>query len=125
MVAAVDLMAYYLVSMFVLGVFSFSIVYLLQRIKEVRYRSDRASFDRRCEMADALGLLAGSVLSVGGFSLVRDPLSVAVLGSLQTVVVSLLFILLYRRVPARRKRQRDEDPHPWGLSIGTRAASAA
>jgi len=125
LVAAVDLMAYYLVSMFVLGVFSSSVVYLLQRIKEVRYRSDRASFDRRCEMADALGLLAGSVLSVGGFSLVRDPLSVAVLGSLQTVVVSLLFILLYRRVPARRKRQRDEDPHPWGLSIATRAASAA
>ena len=117
LVAAVDLMAYYLVSMFVLGVFSSSVVYLLQKIKEVRYRANRAAFDRRCDMADALGLLSGSVLSIAGFSLVRDPFSVAILGSLQTVVVSLLFILLYRRVPARRKRRADEEPHPWGLPL--------
>ena len=117
LVAAVDLMAYYLVSMFVLGVFSSAVVYLLQKIKEVRYRADRAAFDRRCDMADALGLLSGSVLSIAGFSLLRDSLIIAILGSLQTAVVSLLFILLYRRVPARRKRRADEDPHPWGLIL--------
>jgi hypothetical protein len=117
LVAAVDLMAYYLISMFVLGVFSSSVVYLLQKIKEVRYRSNRAAFDRRCEMADALGLLSGSALSIAGFSLLRDSLSVAILGSLQTVVVYGIFILLYRKVPARRKRRADEDPHPWGLPL--------
>jgi len=122
LVAAVDLMAYYLVSMFVLGVFSSSVVYLLQKIKEVRYRANRAAFDRRCDMADALGLLTGSVLSVAGFSLLRDSLTIAVLGSLQTVVVSLLFVLLYRRVPARRKRRADEEPHPWDLANPQRPA---
>ncbi|HYW84302.1 MAG TPA: hypothetical protein VFB30_13655, partial [Spirochaetia bacterium] len=124
LVAAVDLMAYYLVSMFVLGVFSSSVVFLLQKIKEVRYRSNRAAFDRRCEMADALGLLTGSVLSVAGFSLLRDTLTIALLGSLQTVVVSLLFILLYRRVPARRKRRADEEPHPWDRAKPRRLVSA-
>ena len=123
LVAAVDLLAYYLVSMFVLGVFSSSVVYLLQRIKEVRYRSNRAAFDRRCEMADALGLLTGSALSVAGFSLLRDTLAIALLGSLQTVVVSLLFMLLYRTVPARRKRRADEEPHPWVLAHPRRLVS--
>ncbi len=58
--AAVDLRAYYLVSMFVLGAFSSAVVYLLQKIKEVRYRRNRASFDRRCDMADGAGLLLGA-----------------------------------------------------------------
>jgi hypothetical protein len=122
LVAAVDLMAYYLISMFVLGVFSSSVVYLLQKIKEVRYRANRAAFDRRCEMADALGLLSGSALSIAGFSLLRDSLSVAIMGSLQTVVVYGIFILLYRKVPTRRKRRADEDPHPWGLPLRALAA---
>jgi hypothetical protein len=124
LVAAVDLMAYYLLSMFVLGVFSSSVVYLLQKIKEVRYRRNRAAFDRRCEMADAFGLLSGSAASIVGFSLLRDPLTVAILGSLQTVIVYGLFLLLYRKVPARRKRRADEDPHPWRspLRVTLRAA---
>ncbi|MGD0724051.1 MAG: hypothetical protein ABSB63_00625 [Spirochaetia bacterium] len=124
LVAAVDLMAYYLISMFVLGVFSSSVVYLLQKIKEVRYRANRAAFDRRCEMADALGLLSGSALSIAGFSLLRDSLSVAIMGSLQTVVVYGIFILLYRKVPARRKRRAEEDPHPWGLPSSRRTVDA-
>ena len=123
-VAAVDLMAYYLISMFVLGVFSSSVVYLLQKIKEVRYRRNRAAFDRRCDMADALGLVSGSALGIAGFSLLRDPLSVAILGSLQTVIVYGLFILLSRRVPARRKRRADEDPHPWGLLVSPAGLTA-
>jgi hypothetical protein len=39
------------------------------------------------------------------------------MGSLQTVVVYGIFILLYRKVPARRKRRAEEDPHPWGLPL--------
>jgi len=116
-VVVLDLRAYYLASMFILGVFSSSVVYLLQRLKEVRYRRHRAAFDRRCEMADAFGLLSGSLVSMVGFSLFRDALAVAVLGAAQTAVVYGLFILLYRKVPARRKRRASEDlePHPWRL----------
>jgi len=117
--AAVDLRAYYLVSMFVLGAFSSSVVYLLQKIKEVRYRRNRATFDRRCDMADATGLLLGSGLAVVGVSLFRDPLVVAGLGAVQTAAVYGLFLLLYRRVPSRRAprtaeggRDAGEEAHP-------------
>jgi hypothetical protein len=124
-VAAVDLMAYYLISMFILGVFSSSVVYLLQKIKEVRYRRGRAAFDRRCEMADGFGLLAGSALSIAGFSLLRDPLLVAALGSLQTLVVYGLFLLMYRKMPTRRKQRADEDAHPWRLTEYPRLGALA
>jgi hypothetical protein len=124
-VAAVDLMAYYLISMFILGVFSSSVVYLLQKIKEVRYRRGRAAFDRRCEMADGFGLLAGSALSIAGFSLLRDPLLVAALGSLQTLVVYGLFLLMYRKMPTRRKQRADEDAHPWRLTEHPRLGALA
>jgi hypothetical protein len=103
--------------MFVLGAFSSSVVYLLQKIKEVRYRRGRASFDRRCDMADAFGLLVGSGLAIVGISLLRDPLAVAGLGAVQTAVVYGLFLLLYRKVPQRRKRRADEEPHPCGRQV--------
>jgi hypothetical protein len=115
-VAAVDLGAYYLTSMFVLGSFSSAVVYLLQKIKEERYRRNRAAFDRRCDMADACGLLAGSGLSLAVSHLLRDPIIVAGLGVLQTGIVYGLFLLLYRTVPARRGGRADEEPHPWGLT---------
>jgi hypothetical protein len=115
--ALVDLRAYYLLSMFVLGAFSSSVVYLLQKIKEVRYRRGRASFDRRCDMADAFGLLLGSGLAIVGISLLRDPLAVAGLGAAQTAVVYGLFLLLYRKVPQRRSRRADEEPHPRRLEV--------
>jgi hypothetical protein len=113
--ALVDLRAYYLVSMLVLGAFSSSVVYLLQKIKEVRYRRGRASFDRRCDMADGLGLLLGSGLAIVGISFLRNPLAVAGLGAVQTAVVSGLFLLLMRKVPQRRKQRADEEPHPRDL----------
>ncbi len=111
--AAVDLRAYYLVSMFVLGAFSSSVVYLLQKIKEERYRRNRAAFDRRCDMADGAGLLLGSGLAVAGISFLRNPLVVAGLGAVQTAAVYGLFLLLYRRVPPRRPRRADTEAHPW------------
>ena len=110
--AAVDLRAYYLVSMFVLGAFSSSVVYLLQKIKEVRYRSNRASFDRRCDMADGAGLLLGSAVAIAGISLLRDARIVAVAGAVQTAVVYGSFLLIFRKLPRRRKRKADEEAHP-------------
>jgi hypothetical protein len=115
LIAAVDVQAYYLASMFVLGVFSSSVVYLMQRIKEVRYRRNRASFDRRYDMADACGLLAGSVVSVASYTMLRDPLTIAILGTAQTLVVYGLFLFLYRTVPARPKQRAAEEPHLCGL----------
>jgi len=111
-VAAFDLVAYYLVSMLIFGAFSSCVVYLLQKIKETRYRRSRAAFDRRCAMADGIGLLAGSVLSIIGVSLLRDTLAVAILGFLQTAVVYGCFLLLYRKAPERRGRRAAEEPHP-------------
>jgi hypothetical protein len=112
LVAAVDLAAYYLLTMLILGVFSTSVVYLMQKIKEVRYRRGRAAFDRRCAMADAFGALFGSVLSIATISELNDPLMIAVLSAVQTVAVYGLFLLLYRKVPGSRKRGADEDPLP-------------
>ena len=124
--ALVDLRAYYLVSMFVLGAFSSSVVYLLQKTKEVRYRRNRASFDRRCDMADAFGLLLGSGLAIVGVSFLRDPRAVAGLGAVQAVVVCCLFLLLYRTAPQRRKQGADEEAHPRAFtgSFGQGLAAA-
>ncbi len=106
--AVVDLAAYYLLSMFVTGVFSASVIYLLQKMKQERYRRGRAAFDRRSAMADALGSLTGSAVSVLGVQWLGTPLVIAAMGILQTLLVYGLFILLYRKVPARREKE----PHP-------------
>ena len=45
LVASLDLAVYYVFSMIIIGVFSTSIVYLLQKIKEQRYHANRAAFD--------------------------------------------------------------------------------
>ncbi len=116
-VAAFDIAVYYVVSMVLVGVFSTSVVYLLQKIKEKRYRAGRASFDRRYGMADALGSVAGSALSIVAVSFLQDPLRIAVAGALQNVAVYGLFLVLYRRVPGLRKRRADEDPHPCGTTL--------
>jgi hypothetical protein len=113
LLATVDVRAYYLASMVILGLFSSSVIYLLQKVKESRYRAGRAAFDRRVEMADGLGLLGGSGLAVAGISLFRAPVAVAALGALQTAVVYGLFLLLRRTVPAGRTRSDDKEPHPW------------
>lgn len=114
LIAAIDLAVYYLASMAVAGVFSASVVFLLQKIKEKKYRSNRAGFDRRYGMADALGSLAGSALSIAAVTVLNDPLRIAVAGALQTAIVYGLFLVMYRRIPALRRRRADEDPHPRG-----------
>ncbi len=117
LLAAVDLRAYYLVSMLVLGAFSSSVVYLLQKIKEVRYRRNRAAFDRRCDMADAAGLLLGSAVAIAGISVLRDARAVALVGAVQTAVVYGLFLLVFRKVPPRRRRKADLEAHPRDLNL--------
>ncbi len=112
--AAVDVQAYYLATMLLLGVFSSAVIYLLQKLKEERYRRRRAAFDRRVEMADGLGFVAGSALSVAGVSIFRDAVSVAALGALQTAAVYGLFLLLRRSMLPRGRSVDDEEPHPWG-----------
>jgi hypothetical protein len=121
-VAAFDLTVYYLASMAIIGVFSTSVVFLLQKIKEKRFRSSRASFDRRYAMADALGSGAGAGVSIVAVSVLRHPLQIAVVGALQTAIVYGLFLLMYRRVPCPRKRRADEEPHPWQETRSVEAA---
>jgi hypothetical protein len=123
-IAFSDVRAYYLASMFILGVFGSSVVYLLQKIKEERYRASRAAFDRRCDMADAIGLVCGSALSIGGFALFSRPEAVALLGAGQTLIIYGLFLLLYRTAPAQRDRA-EEEPPPCHPMIPLRASATA
>jgi hypothetical protein len=125
LLAAVDLRAYYLASMAVMGTCSSAVVYLMQRVKEVRYRRNRAAFDRRFDMADASGLLLGSGVSVVFYAVLRDPLLVAALGAAQTLVVYGFFLRLYRSVPARPQRGAAKEPHPWGQGESLALAPAA
>ena len=125
LVAAVNVMAYYLASMFILGTVGTSVVYLLQKEKELRYRRGRAAFDRRCAMADSIGSLGGSAVSVATVVALRDPLVVAVLGAVQTLVVYGVFLLLYRKVPARKARRGDLEGHPWSPVFANQERLAA
>jgi len=61
---SVDLTAFYLLGMLVFGVFTNSVLYLLQKVKELTVRRNRAAFDRRLAVADGLGYLAGSALGL-------------------------------------------------------------
>jgi hypothetical protein len=124
LLAAVDVQAYYLASMMILGLFSSSVIYLLQKVKESRYRAGRAAFDRRVEMADGLGLLAGSGLAIAGMPLFREPVAVAALCALQTAVVYGLFLALRRMVPSRSGRCDEEEPPPWRTRTIPVAATA-
>ncbi len=116
--AVVDLALYYLLSMFVLGVFSASVVYLMQKMKAVRYRGARAAFDRRAAMADAVGSMAGSTIAVIGMVELSHPLVIAALTAAQTVVVYGIFLLLYRKMPTKAGGKPEEEPHPWGREEG-------
>lgn len=100
---------YYLASMMVFGLFSSTVMYLLQILKQRRYRRKRASFDRRYAMADASGYLVGSLLVFTDWSLIRNVHVLLGLGLLQTALVYLLFLYCYRRqkkVPAAGRRAK-------------------
>jgi hypothetical protein len=120
--AAVDLVLYYLLSMFVFGVFSTSVVYLMQRLKAAKYKGVRAAFDRRVAMSDAAGSLAGSTLAVIGIVEFQDPRLIAALFAAETVIVYGVFLVLYRKIPTRARGKPEEEPHP---GVITRKNSAA
>ena len=132
-VARADIEAYYVVTMLVFGVFTSAVMYLLQRVKEKRYRKARAAFDRRYATADALGFLAGSGLSMAGVARIDDPLIVAGAFALQTALVYAMLLAVRRRTPVRRAlRAADrssgggvrvaEDPFPWARDTARMAA---
>jgi phosphatidylglycerophosphate synthase len=87
---------YYIFSMAVFGLFSSTVMYLLQILKQRRYRRKRAAFDRRYAMADACGYLAGSLLVLAGWRPIQDVKVLLALGLLQTLLVYLLYLRCYR-----------------------------
>ena len=112
--APVSLAGYYLASMLVFGLLSNSVLYLLQRFKELKVRKNRAIFDRRLAVADGLGYLLGSGLSLAGATLEHSPTTIAILSCAQTAVVYGLLVIVYRRTPRKRRAARvePEEPHP-------------
>ncbi len=90
-----DITLYYILGMFVFGIFSTSIMYLLQRVKDLRFRTDRAAWDRRAATADALGYLAGSLFITIYYIDVESPARIALAGVVQTAVVYALFLVSY------------------------------
>jgi hypothetical protein len=87
-----DLSYYYISSMIVFGTFTSAVIYLLQILKQKRYRRGRAAFDRRYHMADAAGYLAGSLLALADWRLLADLRVLLALGLVQTAVVNLLYL---------------------------------
>ena len=116
-----DLSLYYLASMLVFGTFTSAVMYLLQILKQRRYRRGRAAFDRRYAMADAAGYLAGSLLALLDLKPFSDLRVLLALGLGQTAVVYLIYLRCYG--PARRAAPRAASPAPGAAA--PRAASAA
>jgi Kef-type K+ transport system membrane component KefB len=101
---ALDLSLYYLASMIVFGTFTSAVMYLLQILKQRRYRRGRAAFDRRYAMADAAGYLAGSLLALADLPPMNDLRVLLALSLAQTAVVYLIYLRFY--LPGRRPVSR-------------------
>jgi hypothetical protein len=101
---ALDLSLYYLASMLVFGTFTSAVMYLLQILKQRRYRRGRAAFDRRLAMADAAGYLAGSLVALTGLPVFSDLRVLLALSLSQTALVYLIYLRCFRpgRHPAPR-----------------------
>jgi hypothetical protein len=109
--------------MLVFGTFTSAVMYLLQVLKQRRYRRGRAAFDRRYAMADAAGYLAGSLLALADLPAMNDLRVLLALSLGQTAVVYLIYLRCYLpgRRPARRKAARaasrsDTRPAPRPLT---------
>jgi hypothetical protein len=112
---ALDLSLYYLASMIVFGTFTSAVMYLLQILKQRRYRRGRAVFDRRYAMADAAGYLAGSLVALTDLPLLNDLRVLLALGLGQTAVVYLIYLRCYspgRRAVLRTARRLASRPAP-------------
>jgi hypothetical protein len=95
--------AYYLTAMVVFGLFSSTVMHLLQELKQRRYRRNRATFERRCTMADALGYLMGSLLIFLDVLVIESVQAILVLGFVQTASVYLFYLVAYRPKRAARR----------------------
>ncbi|HOV39266.1 MAG TPA: hypothetical protein PLG79_11120 [Spirochaetales bacterium] len=104
----------YLSGMFMFGVFSTSILYLLQRVKEIRFQEERAAWDRRSASVDALGYLLGSFAVFFCNLEAWNPKYIAAGGLVQTTCVYALFFISYLTVRKRKRFLEEEVPPPWG-----------
>ncbi len=118
LVFAVDAAAWYLTAMIVFGLFSSTVMHLLQELKQRRYRRGRAAFERRASMADALGYLVGSALVFTDTLVIEDVWIVLLLGFIQTALVYVLYMRAYRQRVRRAGARRSG-------SLGTATAAAA
>jgi Kef-type K+ transport system membrane component KefB len=119
---ALDLSLYYLASMIVFGTFTSAVLYLLQILKQRRYRRGRAIFDRRYAMADAAGYLAGSLLALTDLPPLSDLRVLLALGLGQVAVVNLIYLRCY--LPGRRRAfRRARRPAPRAAIRAARAAA--
>jgi hypothetical protein len=91
-----DLSIYYVASMIVFGTFTSAVMYLLQILKQRRYRRGRAAFDRRYAMADAAGYLAGSLLALTDWRPLGDLRVLLALSLAQTAIVYLIYLRCWR-----------------------------
>jgi len=82
--------------MIVFGTFTSAVMYLLQILKQRRYRRGRAAFDRRYAMADAAGYLAGSLLALADWRPLGDLRVLLALSLAQTAVVYLIYLRCWR-----------------------------
>ena len=82
-------------------------MYLLQILKQRRYRQGRAAFDRRYAMADAAGYLAGSLLALTDWRPLGDLRVLLALSLAQTAVVYLFYLRCWR---AHRRGIVDKRP---------------
>lgn len=102
-----DLSIYYVASMIVFGTFTSAVMYLLQILKQRRYRRGRAAFDRRYAMADAAGYLAGSLLALADWRPLGDLRVLLALSLAQTAIVYLIYLRCWR---AHRRGIVDKRP---------------
>lgn len=97
-VSSMNMVAYYVMTMVILGLFTSTVMYLLQGVKEKKYARNRATFERRYAMADSFGYLVGSMLVFCNVIKIERVFIVLFLGLLQTVIVYLLFLCSYNQV---------------------------
>ena len=122
---AVDAAIWYLSAMILFGLFSSTVMHLLQELKQRRYRRGRAIFERRAAMADALGCMVGSALVFSDALVITDVWAVLLLGFLQTALVYLLYLQAYRRRAPKPSVRRAGGGAPAGFAAGGGPAEAA
>jgi len=87
---------YYIASMAICGVFSTTVTYLMQKVRDKRYKNDRAAFERRFLMSDGLGYLVGSLLIFIGLINITNVIILLILSIIHVVLVDGLCFIAAR-----------------------------